>query len=130
MIRRPPRSTRTATLVPYTTLFRSHYAFGPATGCSCHGRGRRRSWHGHHGGGTASCDGQISLLFAQSGKLGRPRRRALPEQGSGEREGRSEEHTSELQSVMRIAYAVVGLKKNKKIHCNYKMTTKISRTES
>src|SRR3546814_19857326 len=92
------------TLFPYTTLFRSyhpfkrrdgrrhgHYAFEPATGRSCHGRGRRRSWHGHHGGGTASCDGQISPLFAHSGKLGRPRRRAFPEQGSGEREGGSEE---------------------------------------
>src|SRR3546814_7361155 len=84
MIRRPPRSTRTDTLFPYTTLFRS-------------GAGRRRAGGPHHcrrprparGGGRAPAAPR------------RPRRR-------------SEEHTSELQSLMRISYAVFCLKKKKK----------------
>src|SRR3546814_4635880 len=76
MIRRPPRSTRTDTLFPYTTLFRS--------------RGVRRD-----GGDETDCQGQ----------------RARPSSG---RAARSEEHTSELQSLMRISYAVFCLKKKKK----------------
>src|SRR3546814_1183637 len=72
MIRRPPRSTRTDTLFPYTTLFRS-------------GRTRERG---------VNDEGRItSRLF----------------QGAN----RSEEHTSELQSLMRISYAVFCLKKKK-----------------
>src|SRR3546814_4291777 len=80
MIRRPPRSTRTDTLFPYTTLFRS--------GSTAEGRrpGRRR-------------------------RARRPRR----EPATGARTGRSEEHTSELQSLMRISYAVFCLKKKKLI---------------
>src|SRR3546814_10271407 len=78
MIRRPPRSTRTDTLFPYTTLFRS-------------GAGHdRRS------------------LCQRQGARGQEHRRA---QG-GPRQ-RSEEHTSELQSLMRISYAVFCLKKKK-----------------
>src|SRR3546814_7301648 len=69
MIRRPPRSTRTDTLFPYTTLFRSR----PTAGSSCGGTSRR---------------------WARPGR-------------------RSEEHTSELQSLMRISYAVFCLKKKK-----------------
>src|SRR3546814_13120247 len=90
MRRRPPRSTRTDTLFPYTTLFRSN---------------RRRSVHttraylatahrlidfleGHNGGAVAAaCFQDVTL--------------------------RSEEHTSELQSLMRISYAVFCLKKKK-----------------
>src|SRR3546814_2700375 len=70
IVRRTPRSTRTATLFPYTTLFRS-------AGHS--GRARRRSLH----------------ALADHGDAVRSRR-----------VGRSEEHTSELQSLMRISYAV------------------------
>src|SRR3546814_10886433 len=79
MIRRPPRSTRTDTLFPYTTLFRSVHAAR---------RGRRR----------------LALDRSDSRRLARQGRRA---------EGlhRSEEHTSELQSLMRISYAVFCLKK-------------------
>src|SRR3546814_9122092 len=77
MIRRPPRSTRTDTLLPYTTLFRSHR--------------RRRGLSRVIGVGL--CAGPYSR-----------RRRRL----------RSEEHTSELQSLMRISYAVFCLKKKKK----------------
>src|SRR3546814_2419995 len=72
MIRRPPRSTRTDTLFPYTTLFRSQPRGGEAVAA-----GQRRA------------------------------RRS----GAGRAQSRSEEHTSELQSLMRISYAVFCLKK-------------------
>src|SRR3546814_6359974 len=81
MIRRPPRSTRTDTLFPYTTLFRSLRARAD--------RGR--------GAGRRHCPPRPERLRA------RPGRHAL----------RSEEHTSELQSLMRISYAVFCLKKKK-----------------
>src|SRR3546814_7993252 len=80
MIRRPPRSTRTDTLFPYTTLFRSQA--GCAEGL---GQGREEA----RGSQEDSC----------------------PE---GQESSRSEEHTSELQSLMRISYAVFCLKKKKK----------------
>src|SRR3546814_10168868 len=80
MIRRPPRSTRTDTLFPYTTLFRSDRRARLRTG-------RCRHW---------SIDRW-------------PRRCAR----SSSRRARSEEHTSELQSLMRISYAVLCLKKKK-----------------
>src|SRR3546814_5242441 len=83
MIRRPPRSTRTDTLFPYTTLFRSSLAFPPAIPC-----GLRSN----------------SMRMAQSPICGLTACR------------RSEEHTSELQSLMRISYAVFCLKKKKNIH--------------
>src|SRR3546814_7658053 len=76
MIRRPPRSTRTDTLFPYTTLFRSRYP----------------------GRSEAS---PRSRLPNRSG------RSSVPDHC------RSEEHTSELQSLMRISYAVFCLKKKK-----------------
>src|SRR3546814_4491741 len=78
MIRRPPRSTRTDTLFPYTTLFRSH-----AAALRRRGPGRRcGEWPPDHPGRAAGA--------------------------------RSEEHTSELQSLMRISYAVFCLKKKNK----------------
>src|SRR3546814_18037673 len=91
MIRRPPRSTRTDTLFPYTTLFRSPYFFHPA-------RGRYAailSVEDRRGNGKGGC----SRLKRPSPKRARPHR--------------SEEHTSELQSLMRISYAVFCLKKKK-----------------
>src|SRR3546814_1687101 len=91
MIRRPPRPTRTDTLFPYTTLFRSLDA-------ECE-RGRRQRGQPFWNGG----DGQGH---------GRPEHRqhaVAPQQAEGE--DRSEEHTSELQSLMRISYAVFCLKK-------------------
>src|SRR3546814_4298656 len=79
MIRRPPRSTRTDTLFPYTTLFRSfHERLGMEIGI----------------------DPGLLLAF--------------PVDRHG-RDERSEEHTSELQSLMRISYAVFCLKKKKKL---------------
>src|SRR3546814_4265784 len=89
MIRRPPRSTRTDTLFPYTTLFRS---------------GRRRR-------ALRSARLAVPLhgvLDAAAG--GHPVQRAAGDLGTV---GRSEEHTSELQSLMRISYAVFCLKKKK-----------------
>src|SRR3546814_3721207 len=103
MIRRPPRSTRTDTLFPYTTLFRSggsHFApnfcagyapdfmaFFPSGEC----RGRDFAYCRRAGSALASRDGRLT------------------ERGPF----RSEEHTSELQSLMRISYAVFCLKKKK-----------------
>src|SRR3546814_1344743 len=94
MIRRPPRSTRTDTLFPYTTLFRSSHrsAASSAVRARRH-RFRRRTVRNGRETGCAS----------SSGHAARHRRT-----------GRSEEHTSELQSLMRISYAVFCLKKKKK----------------
>src|SRR3546814_4675586 len=87
MIRRPPRSTRTDTLFPYTTLFRS-----------CTRRPSPRS--------TA----RIGQEHTRSRRACSRRRRTAPACSSSPR---SEEHTSELQSLMRISYAVFCLKKKK-----------------
>src|SRR3546814_5677455 len=92
MIRRPPRSTRTDTLFPYTTLFRSI----PSGSASASGR-------------TASCEPRLPSC-AQSRASAPP----APHRPSP-RPDRSEEHTSELQSLMRISYAVFCLKKKKTI---------------
>src|SRR3546814_3819684 len=104
MIRRPPRSTRTDTLFPYTTLFRS-------------------------------CQGRFEIyLFTESlqnfrqdqvanGKGPHPQQ---PVKQRGLWQIRSEEHTSELQSLMRISYAVFCLKKKKKNASKTTPTTKIS----
>src|SRR3546814_7091651 len=90
MIRRPPRSTRTDTLFPYTTLFRSEDARPCGAGGSLilYGRWARIVRCGDHS------------PFASWPGLSRP-------------SARSEEHTSELQSLMRISYAVFCLKKKK-----------------
>src|SRR3546814_8609887 len=90
MIRRPPRSTRTDTLFPYTTLFRSG------------GMTNENPYHGDlaaHAGRTP--DGRMFRRREGGG------RRAERHHG----QKRSEEHTSELQSLMRISYAVFCLKK-------------------
>src|SRR3546814_1774967 len=85
MIRRPPRSTRTDTLFPYTTLFRSSLSSHNATWPVKRPRG----------GGF----GEPGAIRSHGAS------RMLPQ--------RSEEHTSELQSLMRISYAVFCLKKKK-----------------
>src|SRR3546814_4453909 len=112
MLRRPPRSTRTDTLFPYTTLFRSGHDRLPARAerelvLDREGRGRdRRGARGTRGG----------AIHHRAGRhLRRPRRGLPPTERTGDRaeETRSEEHTSELQSLMRISYAVFCLKKKK-----------------
>src|SRR3546814_4801297 len=93
MIRRPPRSTRTDTLFPYTTLFRSNEGRIVAAGCLELGK--------------AYC---LRFRIAVSRIQVLPTRRANA-WDSGASRYRSEEHTSELQSLMRISYAVFCLKK-------------------
>src|SRR3546814_19874214 len=83
MIRRPPRSTRTDTLFPYTTLFRSLSILFWSLSIAAHALVR-----------------SMPLLVVLRATLG------ISEAGN-----RSEEHTSELQSLMRISYAVFCLKK-------------------
>src|SRR3546814_1390742 len=108
MIRRPPRSTRTDTLFPYTTLFRSHPARRRAAGPdqyleSAHedpagpGQEQRRPPARIADRLAARKEAEIVDLFADL-----------------RQQRRSEEHTSELQSLMRISYAVFCLKKKKK----------------
>src|SRR3546814_3094060 len=111
MYRRPPGSTRTDTLVPYTTLFRSH-AIGRDRFVVRASRIDRRS------GKFALCQAGIALLpFANRGcDIARPSECLAT--GIGRPDlvrtlGRSEEHTSELQSLMRISYAVFCLKNKK-----------------
>src|SRR3546814_10180939 len=106
MIRRPPRSTRTDTLFPYTTLFRSARKVVIAEQhvgalAVAVGRGQRLQCRaiGDDPRGNAAIVGQRHRL--DRGIVGK---RA---------EVRSEEHTSELQSLMRISYAVFCLKKKK-----------------
>src|SRR3546814_10487100 len=102
MIRRPPRSTRMDTLFPYTTLFRS--GSGEANSrCGLAFAGQRRR-DGYYGGllvgpGEMDRGAQTAERFGKGGL--RPIHHHL----------RSEEHTSELQSLMRISYAVFCLKK-------------------
>src|SRR3546814_1061063 len=93
MIRRPPRSTRTDTLFPYTTLFRS---------CARLGRLRLR---------VTRTKTSISVMPDLVPASNPPQAVALEGRWTPEQVRRSEEHTSELQSLMRISYAVFCLKK-------------------
>src|SRR3546814_1057882 len=102
MIRRPPISTRTDTLFPYTTLFRSdadsdsdEYGRGDSISAAIAGDGSADATSDNSatsGDATSSNDGSCGDAMA----------------------GRSEEHTSELQSLMRISYAVFCFKKKYK----------------
>src|SRR3546814_5867840 len=89
MIRRPPRSTRTDTLFPYTTLFRSRI--------------------------DIACRVQCAAIACLPGQWRRRMTKRLPKWTFA----RSEEHTSELQSLMRISYAVFCLKKKNKSNESY-----------
>src|SRR3546814_7830666 len=93
MIRRPPRSTRTDTLFPYTTLFRSQH------------------WLQDNMGKPLRISDLADALAVSDRTLIRRFREALDDTPLGYR---SEEHTSELQSLMRISYAVFCLKKKNK----------------
>src|SRR3546814_2368632 len=94
MIRRPPRSTRTDTLFPYTTLFRSAVIRPFVAGCIP--------------------DGDLRRILAET-YAGFEHAAVAPLKQLDERTWlmRSEEHTSELQSLMRTSYAVFCLKKKK-----------------
>src|SRR3546814_2648383 len=98
MIRRPPRSTRTDTLFPYTTLFRS--------------RKRRRQHHRPRSRPAAAMRGREGLVQVDVHRIDAQVAGTHTPDDRVEI-GRSEEHTSELQSLMRISYAVFCLKKKK-----------------
>src|SRR3546814_4459048 len=101
--RRPPRATRTDTRFPYTTLFRSPPAAADSARPAARaGRGRARP-----------------VRYRSSGHRAGPHSR---------RHRRSEEHTSELQSLMRISYAVFCLKKKKNVFTLLLTTTRSSPT--
>src|SRR3546814_8008404 len=89
MILRPPRSTRTDTLIPYTTLFRSAMALCTVPVLAQKGEQRLHAW-------------------------------------TLDQTARSEEHTSELQSLMRISYAVFCLKKKKETNTYINISTNLS----
>src|SRR3546814_8510255 len=101
MIRRPPRTTRTDTLFPYTTLFRSHvddlelgFVHSAIKVVEEHFLGQR---------GALAQGQQLEHRIFLAGQM------------HASAVDRSEEHTSELQSLMRISYAVFCLKKKKQI---------------
>src|SRR3546814_8912869 len=98
MIRRPPRSTRTDTLFPYTTLFRSGVYSASKAALEA-----LAMTYAREVGQTAV---RVNLVNP-GGTRTKMRAQAFP----GEDPDRSEEHTSELQSLMRISYAVFCLKK-------------------
>src|SRR3546814_5095336 len=102
MIRRPPRPTLTDTLFPYTTLFRSA---ARARQTLVDAADRNLRLVAERDQGVVEALGRNIEVAAFRG-----RRRASGNDGDG-RDGRSEEHTSELQSLMRISYAVFCLKK-------------------
>src|SRR3546814_3452579 len=109
MIRRPPRSTRTDTLFPYTTLFRSVFAIAI-------GRSGGARWPVYCAclaiSGTAGAFGLLHLIVHPATAWETVLPLGLP---------RSEEHTSELQSLMRNSYAVFCLKKKQeKRYTTYK----------
>src|SRR3546814_2429943 len=122
MTRLPPRSTRTDTLLPYTTLFRSQQA---ADFRQDRPAGHARPYRGQP---EAAIDRVLELLLAYQRKRAlragfglaswRGKRAHQAQLGQAvfgglQRQARSEEHTSELQSLMRISYAVLCLKKKK-----------------
>src|SRR3546814_5735780 len=128
MIRQPPRSTRTDTLFPYTTLFRSevktrrvpakagtHLRSVP----SCTDRRWTPAFAGEHGKlnyrRSLRLYANPVIFFPPAPTTPAPPRRAY----------RSEEHTSELQSLMRISYAVFCLKKKKTTYNNFRLEHEI-----
>src|SRR3546814_6004130 len=113
MLRRPPRSTRTDTLFPYTTLFRSvrcapNKFHRPVPIC-CY---------------SPASQNDATALMSQGDRNSLAAEGASPAQQDDiaalAKGGRSEEHTSELQSLMRISYAVFCLQKKNKTQNNYR----------
>src|SRR3546814_5503463 len=115
MIRSPPGSTRTDTLFPYRTLFRSASACTEAGAGPCAGAPRAPQQDIHEAGTRKR---RRLFVFAVPPRLpvcpagAASARQPAPHSPHGDSD-RSEEHTSELQSLMRISYAVFCLKKKK-----------------
>src|SRR3546814_5921995 len=103
MIRRPPRSTRTDTLFPYTTLFRSTLVDLPA----------QHRLRGREAFAELDERAIAEHVVPRADRLDRHLRGRIVDILRRRAEPRSEEHTSELQSLMRISYAVFCLKKKK-----------------
>src|SRR3546814_6803305 len=123
MIRRPPRSTRTDTLFPYTSLFRSQLAMMSNDAYAADNLQTEQAlqdagWNRLE----PNADGN-ALVDAQGREI--PIDPALLSTSNG---FRSEEHTSELQSLMRISYAVFCLKKKKNQNNTYKKLKEQSTT--
>src|SRR3546814_3071645 len=122
MIRRPPRSTRTDTLFPYTTLCRSRFADRPGESEIGFPVARRMTVE------EDSADAAGLVPVRQEEVIVAPGLEARVVGGietvAGRLQRRSEEHTSELQSLMRISYAVFCLKKKKN-----KKDTKLDTTQ-
>src|SRR3546814_1562326 len=108
MIRRPPRSTRTDTLFPYTTLFRSE-------------RSRSTLRVRVALGGAARVRSHVSCGAAHDELARHKKTQSI---------SRSEEHTSELQSLMRISYAVFCLKKKNNKKQQTRRSTQNQRTQT
>src|SRR3546814_10739219 len=108
MIRRPPRSTRTYTLCPYTTLFRSRRRSRQVEGARQHMDVERLGTSAHV---DLAASGAETMSCAPNSL-------------------RSEEHTSELQSLMRISYAVFCLKKKKNKHTISQKHTSTENTQT
>src|SRR3546814_3649235 len=129
MIRRPPRSTRTDTLLPYTTLFRSLRAprylkseqiAAPLPGAAGQVKialvvNDKHDIHHVHDRGYVEAPVRVGAILGELDKTDLFRRLATR---------RSEEHTSELQSLMRISYAVFCLKKTKTQQNKQKQNTR------
>src|SRR3546814_6454153 len=110
MIRRPPRSTRTDTRVPYTTLFRSPGdQFRAAIPVVAH----RQQHHDAIGRFLLPVGRQVPPIVEHADHAQPLHDRPKPQGPTHRKSKRSEEHTSELQSLMRISYAVFCLKKKK-----------------
>src|SRR3546814_5269651 len=101
MIRRPPRSTRTDTLFPYTTLFRSSQGNPKIAEMGIDNSLGSMEGKEVRFGPAASAMWGVSTTSTSNGSV-----------------NRSEEHTSELQSLMRTSYAVSCLKKYRQSHCS------------
>src|SRR3546814_6746932 len=117
MIRRPPRSTRTDTLFPYTTLFRSYRA-----GLCCANSPKLAS-------SMSPCLSFSISVSPTPSSTNSPANSPLTNRIRPKKPSRSEEHTSELQSLMRISYAVFCLKKKKQKKQKHIKQTKQQTTE-
>src|SRR3546814_4610383 len=117
MIRRPPRSTRTDTLFPYPTLFRSLVAG------TRHELTLGAEVVLHVAGALDRARVDVALELAEDLRV------VLADDVGQHVETRSEEHTSELQSLMRISYAVFCLKKKKKTSEHNNVQTNIVTTK-
>src|SRR3546814_10377116 len=121
MSRLPPRSTRTDTLFPYPTLFRSAHPAGGSGAGLWRGRGLEdRAGARRFRGGERYPPAEGGHGGACGDRGQRPGRRAMIATASRPTTMRSEEHTSELQSLMRISYAVFCLTKKTTTEYNIK----------